>query len=614
MSELEQQLDGLNPQQRAVALHQGHCLAIAAPGSGKTKTLAVKAALLLSQGKSVVAVTFTRDAALELRERIIALAGEKALPDLLVGTFHSVDLLMAFPGKSRILMGRNILQRGFSKINRPWELVREGSRRGFVARAIEHSEMELTIEEATGVIEGIKSGQKAAESPRHAELARMYQDILKRHGVIDFQDILLNTNSALNEGLISPLQCDFLLLDEYQDTDLPQYQWTMHHKGRSILTAVGDDDQSIYGFRRALGYRGMMDFSKQLGAEIIVLGTNYRSHAEVLAPAAQLIGVNLDRMEKALVAFKGKGGTAYWERYGTRQREAECCCEKAQIALLEGRSFGVLARTNKRLDEMEAQCIKQRVPYSRADGGSILKSQEMAVFLAALSCLVGMDDRDGDVLLAWCGVSEDELLRLHSAHGTDLLRPKTKAAQQAVDLLPDAKRAYMQVQRRFLEWSQMLQAGAVGYVMDKLLELLMEHTQDKRSKAALEIVCEAFLKPKDETGEKEGDGITTVRDRVQHIKDLIVAPEKEKKNQGNAVVLLTAHGSKGLEYDEVWIIGAEDGMFPDESASLQEERRLFYVAMTRARKNLLVSAAGKSPISPFVQESGLIRLPEHLSF
>lgn len=610
MSFIDEQIASLNPQQKAVALHDGHCLAIAAPGSGKTKTLAVKAALLLSRGLSVVAVTFTRDAALELRARILLLTGEKALPNLLVGTFHSIDMAMSFPTKGKTPMGSNILRSGFSKLQRPWVLVNEGSRRGYVMRALEHAELCLSIEEATAAIEGIKSGQKLPENQSYAELAKMYQEILKRHGVIDFQDILLETNRYLDAGIISPLQCDFLLLDEYQDTDLPQFQWTMHHKERTILTAVGDDDQSIYGFRRAMGYGGMLEFSKQLSAETIILGMNYRSHTEVLEAAAKLIDFNKERMPKALVAFKGKGGTAFWEHYGSRQLEAEACCEKARLALAAGRSFGVLARTNKRLDDMEAQCIKHQVPYTRAEGGSLLQSPEMAVFVAALSSLVGMDYRDADTLLAWCKVSESELKILHNAFGNNILAPQKRGAIVNMDLLPNAKKAYAQVCRRFLEWSQMLKAGAANYVMDRMLELLAGHTDDKRSKATLEIICQAFIKPKESGIGHHTDGLEFMKAHVQVIKDMIAKPVKDKKIEGNPVVLLTAHGSKGLEYDEVWIVGAEDGSFPDESASIQEERRLFYVAMTRARKTLVVSASGKAPISPFVQEAELMRLPE----
>lgn len=477
-------------------------------------------------------------------------------------------------------------------------------------RAIEHSELELTIEEATGVIEAIKSGQKKPETERHAELARMYQDILRRHGVIDFQDILLLTNEGLDSGTISPLQTDHLLLDEYQDTDMPQFTWTLHHAKRSILTAVGDDDQSIYGFRRALGYGGMMDFSKRLRAETIVLGTNYRSHAEVLEPAARLIAHNQDRMDKALVAFKGRGGSAHWERFGSRQAEAQACCEQARKALSAGRSFGVLARTNKRLDEMEAQCIKHQVPYVRAEGGSVLKSPEMAVFLSALTCLVGGgNERDVDVVLAWCGVSENELLALHKAYGSDLLKPRPKRDRQAVELLPDAKKIYAQIQRRFPEWALILGSG-MDYVMEKLLQMLSDSTRDKRSKMTLEVVAEAFFKPQeDQRNSVIFDAVPFLRERLEKIQALIAGPEKEKKTDGNPVVLLTAHGSKGLEYDEVWIVGAEDGSFPDESANMQEERRLFYVAMTRARKTLIISAAGKAPLSGFIHEAAIERLP-----
>lgn len=618
MASLEQYFSELNPQQNAVALHKGHCLAIAAPGSGKTKTLAIKAAYLLSQGATVGAVTFTRDAAMELRERILHIAGQQSLPYLVVGTFHSIDLLMAFPTKGKKTgMGAEILRRGFSKITRPWEIVREGNRRGFVMRAIEHSNLDLTIEEATAIIEGIKSGQVEPESDQHQALASMYKNILDRNGVIDFQDILLKTNELIASGQISPLYCDYLLLDEYQDTDLPQFQWAMYHaKANSILTAVGDDDQSIYGFRRALGFKGMMDFANELNAEKIVLGTNYRSHAEVLIPAAKLIAVNENRMDKALVSHKGRGGIALWDRFGDRIFEAENCCERAKRALAIGQTFGVLARTNKRLDGIEAECIKHRIPYTRNDGGSLLSSHEMAVFLCSLSAMLNLNTQDADSLLAWCGVAEQELIDLHDKLGEDLILKKTEHNRIIANLSSvsdQGKKTLRLIQRRFEEWGLMLASGAVTYVVDKLHQLLTEHTTDKRSKSTLELVAQVFSKSiaTSATVEDAGfEGVNQMLARVKRIKAMIAGPEKEKKIEGNPVALMTAHGSKGLEYDVVWILGAEDGSWPDEGSSMQEERRLFYVAMTRARKVLLISAAGKPPMSPFIHEAEVERAPE----
>ncbi|SER39464.1 ATP-dependent helicase [Giesbergeria anulus] len=618
MASIEQYLSELNSQQNAVALHKGHCLAIAAPGSGKTKTLAIKAAYLLSQGATVGAVTFTRDAALELRERILHIAGQQCLPYLVVGTFHSIDLLMAFPSKAKKTgMGAEILRRGFSKLSRPWEIVREGNRRGFVMRAIEHSNLDLTIEEATAIIEGIKSGQVAPESEQHEALASMYKNILDRNGVIDFQDILLKTNELIAAEKISPLHCDYLLLDEYQDTDLPQFQWAMHHANTSsILTAVGDDDQSIYGFRRALGFKGMMDFANALSAEKIVLGTNYRSHAEVLTPAAKLIAVNENRMDKALVSHKGRGGLALWDRYGDRIIEAEHCCERAKRALAAGQSFGVLARTNKRLDAIEAECIKHRLPYTRNEGGSLLQSHEMAVFLSSLSAMLRLNNQDADSLLAWCGVSEQELIDLHSSIGKDLISKKTennKILANITTVSDQSKKNLRAIQRRFEEWGLMLSSGAVTYVVEKLHQLLSEHTTDKRSKSTLELVAQVFSKSVATSAAVEDaglEGMNQMLARVKRIQAMIAGPEKEKKIEGNPVALMTAHGSKGLEYDVVWILGAEDGSWPDEGSSMQEERRLFYVAMTRARKVLLISAAGKPPMSPFVSEADIERAPE----
>lgn len=610
-SDIQEQIDTLNSDQREVAMCMGHCLAISAPGSGKTKTLAVKAAYLLQMGHTVTAVTFTRDAAIELRDRIVHLAGKESLPRLLVGTFHSIDLLMAFPAKARSGMGSEILKAGHSKLKRQWEIVKEGTRRSVVDRAIEQSGLAIERDEGTRLIEELKSGHMKPESPEQADLLRHYRDLMQRHGVIDFQDILLETNRALASGQISPLRTDHLMIDEFQDTDAIQFQWAMYHAGAgTILTAVGDDDQSIYGFRQALGYAGMVSFKDRLQARRIVLGMNYRSHAEVLVPSARLIGVNKDRMEKNLVAFKGPGGDACWNRYGSRTDEAKACHAWARRALDAGRAVGVLARTNRRLDEVEAQCVRNGTPYTRAEGGSILQSRELAVFVAAMGLLTRDDILDADEVLAWLKLSEDDLTGVHKAIGTKPLTQLERAGLAKLPLSSESRSVVSALLRRCYDWRPILDTGGIRFVVDGIYELLCEKRgDDRRSARALETVREIFLKPLGD----DGKGLYQMGAFLDGLRDLMAGRNSKSKEEGKpAVTLLTAHGSKGLEYDNVWILGAEQGSFPDKTASVQEERRLFFVAMTRARKHLMVSTGGANPLSVFVDEAGLVRLPESL--
>lgn len=607
---LEAQIASLNSEQRQVALCDKHCLAVAAPGSGKTKTLAVKAARLLSMNMRVVAVTFTRDSAIELRDRILSIAGNDVLPNLLVGTFHSIDLLMAFPRKSKSGMGSAIIDAGFSKLTRKWEIVKEANRYSFVSRAIAQAGLPLEVDQATAVIEGIKSGQAAPQNDEEKGMVETYDGLLKRHGVIDFQDILLETNKALKEGLISPLRTDHLLIDEFQDTDRTQFDWAMAHAhARVITTAVGDDDQSIYGFRRALGYRGMIDFVRELSAERIVLGTNYRSHSEVLVPAKKLISVNTDRMDKVLVSSKGAGGTALWEKYGDRKSEAKQCVRWSSDALTAGQSVGILARTNKRLDEVEAWCIRDQVPYVRTEGGSILKSSEMAVLMAMIGLIVDDESLDADQVLSWCKVSEEELTDFHRVVGKRGIANLTKKQLDQVTLSATSKKLIAMLARRREEWRVILEPGGVQFVLDGVIDVLVAPvSQNQRSINVLQIAKEVFSKPL-----SNKTGIDGLRERLRALRNKRDGVKQEEADDETRVALMTAHGSKGLEWDHVWVLGAEEGAFPDESASEQEERRLFFVAMTRARRHLMVSAAGGRPLSRFVTESQIERTPESVS-
>ncbi|UUZ66264.1 ATP-dependent helicase (plasmid) [Polaromonas sp. P1-6] len=607
-------LDDLNADQRQAASCLHHCLTIAAPGSGKTKMLSAKAAFLLSGGASVVAVTFTRDSALELRERIVKQAGAESLTRLLVGTFHSIDLLMAFPAKARSAMGSEILKHSRSSLKAPWNIVKEGTRRGAVARAIDASGLAgLELDQATSLIEAIKSGHKSADNEMEAALVETYTDVLNRHGVIDFQDILLKTNEGMASGHITPLKTNYLLLDEFQDTDLPQFAWAMAHaQAGTSVTAVGDDDQSIYGFRRALGFAGMQDFADKLSATRVVLGLNYRSHAEVLTPSSRLIAGNLDRMDKALVSNKGMGGQSYWEKFADRVLEAEACVQKTQESLKAGQSVGVLARTNKRLDEVEAQMIKDQIPYSRAGGDSLLKTREMMVLVSTLGCLVRDDPKDVDELLAWCGVDEDDLAALHKAFGNGVFAAERNRAALGKASVKDATKSLVtKLGKRFSEWRSFVATDGVAFVMGQVVPMLKDHTAEKRSQKLLDVVSEVVMRPVNKQSAVSGNPTKDFADRLQQIRDAMSGRANSDKEEFKPVSLMTAHSSKGLEFDMVWVLGAEEEAFPDKDSGLQEERRLFYVAMTRARKHLWISMSGKPAPSRFVFEAKLDRVPEN---
>lgn len=605
--------DDLNPDQLQAAECVGHCLTIAAPGSGKTKMLSAKASHLLATGKTVTAVTFTRDSAIELRERIVKQAGIEVLPRLLVGTFHSIDLLMSFPGKARSAMGSEILRHSRSSLTQSWVIVKEGVRRSAVARAHAGSEVQsVEFDDATSVIEGIKSGQVKPKSPEESIMVKIYTEILERHGVIDFQDILLKTNQGLESGKISPLKTDHLLLDEFQDTDLPQLLWSFHHAtGGSIITAVGDDDQSIYGFRRALGYDGMLQFERKLSATRIVLGLNYRSHAEILQPAAVLVDKNIGRMEKALVSNKGPGGQALWERFGTRGLEATACAERAKACLAMGQTVGVLCRTNKRLDDVETACLSLDIPYSRTAGDSILNTREMSVFMAAFGCMTRNNAKDADELLAWCQVDESDLAALNKTFGNSIFSAQRKRAELGKTSVKDStKTTLVSLGKSFSQWKAFIKTGGTEIVVNGVVEILKSFTEDKQSLKLIDVIGGVLTTNDNDLKVPISQQQKHIEDRLRKLRESIERPSTGKDVGKAGVSLLTAHGSKGLEFDMVWIVGAETDAFPEKKGAVQEERRLFYVAMTRARNQLWVSASGKMDVSQFVWEAGLERVKD----
>ena len=602
MASDERLLAGLNPEQLEAARCRTHCLAVACPGSGKTKTLAAKAAFLLSDGASTVtAVTFTRDAALELRERIVAIAGDAAKPRLLVGTFHSIDLLMSFP-KGRSGFGSAILADMRSPYgDRSWDIVREGERRGYLRRAIAQAGLEIELDEAARLIEDAKAAGKGhGLMDAQREMLETYQRILERNGQVDFQDILLKTNEALFSGAMTPLPVDYLLIDEFQDTDLVQYRWGAHHGAAgSQITAVGDDDQSIYAFRRALGYECMQMFTKEFQASTILLGINYRCRDEILASAGRMVQANLGRIPKLLQAAKGSGGRVEWERFSDFDFEAEACVDAIAAAGTDGASFAVLTRANRRLDLIEAMLVSRQILYRRADGESVLDKPEVALFGAVIDTVATQSARAVDQVLGWAGLSEDNLAQIHQLFG-NAIRIGAKQDFETTTLTSDGIATWKDFAKRHQAWSSLNKEGLYHLMLLGIQEWLLLHAKDDRTKRMLEVAA-AIYHPAGKSP----------RERLDELR---LARQKKKKDQTghNAVQvsLMTAHSAKGLEFDRVWILGAEEEAWPSKHGSLEEERRLMYVAMTRAREQLWISAAGKRRTSLFVAESGIERAPE----
>lgn len=593
-------LEGLNPDQRETALHQGHCLALATAGSGKSKTMATKAAIRLREGESVVAVTFTKDAALELRHRIVAAAGPGCQQRLIVGTFHSVDLLMAFPSARRTDFGSRILKDMRSPFKKPWDIVNEGVRRSYIVRALRETGLEeISLEDASRYIEEAKASPGKTDLPDGmADVVELYTGLLQRSGQVDFQDIILKTNAALRDGTLTPLPVSILLVDEFQDTDELQYEWIKHHGMRGVeVTVVGDDDQSIYAFRRALGGEGMERFVKTFNAQRFMLGTNYRCRAEILAAAERLITCNTYRIEKTLFAAKGTGARMQWQPYVDSFAEAKAAGGAADAAYKRGATFAVIARTNRRLDEVESELIFLKVPYRRADGASIFAYPEVQTYGALLRTIAKgdrkADAKDIDMVLSWAGMSESDLDVIHRLFGTAIRVGATEDFTNS-GITDTGREIWRSFAKKHTQWSALNQKGHFVLLNEGVREWLEEHIQKPHKARMLEVAKSLY----DTRGETLDARLKAIADAER------MRSEKNKNPDPRDVSLLTAHGSKGLEFDEAWIIGLEDGVFPSEDSSLEEERRLMFVSITRAKEALYLSASAEKRPSPFVAEAG----------
>ncbi|MGF6768595.1 superfamily I DNA/RNA helicase [Paraburkholderia sp. GAS199] len=561
-------LDGLNPQQREVAEQRQHCVAIACPGAGKTKTIAAKAALLLSNPAAIVgAVTFSKDAAVELRDRILTLAGDGAKKRLIAGTFHSL---------------------AFKQLGKR-DIATDGDRMALIARVIAELGLNWKPEEVVPVIERIKTnfGRVEAGTP-DAQIYAAYQNALERNGKIDFQDMLRLAVAGMERSDIAPYRFTDLLVDEFQDTDPLQYRWVeLHAKAGAQVTVVGDDDQSIYGFRAALGFRGMESFAETFNAQRVVLGKNYRCYDEILSAADRVIRNNTDRIAKILMADRGPGGFVAAKRSDDEYADAEAAIETLQPLLTAGKSCAILARTNRILDPIEAVCRSYGVPYFRASGSSILNRPQGALMCNLLEVAEGRKQNGLDAVLGYMGMSTPLLAVLHRDMGPVLVQ-RLKKDLVALGLPEDTATVYRSFMKRLSEWQEMCGRRFYSLVLDGVLELMMTYAKNDQATRAIQGTYDVLSRLSGTFGE-----------RVEYLK------RDNNKPADDVLVLTTMHSSKGLEWDHVWISRAEEGVVPDEKSTVSEERRLFYVAMTRARDGLTIATIKKNPVSRFLIESAV---------
>ncbi len=608
-------LTKLNPPQReAVLATQGPLLVLAGAGSGKTRVLTYRIAHLIQEGVPawrILAITFTNKAAREMAGRVAQLCGEAA-QDAWISTFHACC--------ARILR-RDIEKLGYKRSFTIYDDDDQSALIKGLLREMDLSDKQYAPRLVKTVISGAKNamltpqewleGQQDRDQPRTRNLYRLYQAYekrLKECDALDFDDLLIKTLALFAEHppVLESYQARFhyVLVDEYQDTNRAQYELVRLIAGeRRNLCVVGDDDQSIYGWRGA-DLRNILDFEKDYpDAKVVKLEQNYRSTGNILTAANQVIAHNKGRKEKALWTQAEDGDKIQYYQAVDEQDEAAWICAQVNALKAQGTPPGgcaVLYRANAQSRVIEEALVRSGIPYRVYGGLKFYDRKEVKDVVAYLRALVNPDD-------------DISLLRI-------INEPRRGIGESTVDKL----RAYAQQQQVPLYVAVMdyMQAGLGGraalavagfaQVLEKLMELRFEQSPQQFVQSVLDVTgyLEQYKKEKNDQNQQRLEnidelvgavaqyqqqnpqgGLEGFLENVALVTDLDSMPEEH-----SALTLMTMHSAKGLEFPAVFVAGMEECVFPITRAvydekELEEERRLCYVALTRARQRLYLSCA-----------------------
>lgn len=601
----------LNPAQRQAVEVIGHCLITAPPGSGKTTVLKERARFLLERypQSRLMAVTFTSDAAKELEERI-----RKVMPDvgerLIAGTFHALCLKQLQEGGHRFQLLSDVQQQAL--LRRAWTETLTDDERTEIQLQVAQS----YIESRKAVVSAIRPGPK---DQRKHDVFEAYQRLLAERGAADFNDLLAMTVKGMGDGSIAPYPVQFALIDEFQDTDAIQFAWARAHWRSGVQTTiVGDDDQAIYGWRGALSIGGMRSFKNEVNATHVNLNITYRCAREVITPAATLIEHNSDRVAKQIQTANRTPGRARVIPLPSREEEVRSVVSAVISSGVPGQ-WGILSRTNRLLDAIEQRLTAEGVAVSRKGGTSFWEGPVPGFVLSVFASITERNMLGIDMLLMKAGVGEAMLSRIHQAVGS----ARSGSLDRFLALAPMGGTVGT-LQAKLKAWDRLLRnPGVRAFESDDLvvrgvgeyLKANINPFDTRRTAAQIDEGKKLMMSAVDRLLSRNGAASKRLSQRVKTLQ----RSQEEEADDADKVKLMTLHASKGLEFPFVWIIGVEEGVLPSSKATeFDEERRLFYVGITRAIREVTIShvtmpetkvAAGtrqsKIPPSRFIAEAGL---------
>lgn len=611
-------LNSLNaPQREAVKYLDGPLLVLAGAGSGKTRVITQKISYLIEEAdyspKEIAAITFTNKAALEMRERVGSLMHGKNIKGLTIATFHSLGLQML-----RAEAGLLGYKPQFSILDASDSLK-------IVADILSTTDKQL-LRKTQWQISSWKNAlispdlakANADEAMTHAaaKVYQLYQQTLKAYQAVDFDDLIL-LPVALFEQHDTALhkwqrKLQYLLIDEYQDTNACQYKLvSMLTHGRGQFTAVGDDDQAIYGWRGAdvENLRQLTtDFSK---LKVIKLEQNYRSTVRILRAANQVISNNPKLFEKKLWSDLGTGDLIQITACLSEDAEAESVVMKLQAHKFEHRTFfkdyAILYRGNHQARILEQHLRNHKIPYTISGGQSFFDKAEIKDLISYLRLIANEDDDPAFIRAATTpkkGIGNTTLERLGefaSSHKQSLF-----AAAFEGDFQRDIGNKQLEDLLNFCQFITKLQARAVrdpaGEVLNDLLttiqyEAFLYDAEEPRAAESKWKNVMDFVGWLTKKGEGSTDfGLEADQKNLLELTQMVsLMSMLEGRDEGevDAVKLSTLHASKGLEFGHVFLIGVEEGILPHQvsidAEQIEEERRLMYVGITRAQKSLNIS-------------------------
>ena len=601
-------------QLKAILKTQGAVMVIAGAGSGKTRVLTNRIAYLIAEKNvlesNILAITFTNKAAKEMKERIYSLVGETS-KYIWINTFHSmcvrilrqhIDLLGY--NKNFTILDTSEQKTIIKNIVKELNLSEDSYQPNNILKIISNSKNSMIS------VNEMKAKARFGFMKNVAEIYEYYQKYLKKNSVLDFDDLILKTIVLFEKHpevlAIYQNKFEYIHVDEYQDTNVIQYKLIkMLSEVHKNICVVGDDDQSIYSWRGACS-DNIINFEKDYeDVEVIFLDQNYRSNSTILDAANAVIKNNTDRKDKALWS-ENKGGDKITVYAATNDKDETDDIAKKVLDLkaqgVDYKDIAILYRANYLSRSMENSCMAFGIPYKLIGSLKFLQRQEIRDLLAYMNVIVNKNDEFSlrrIINVPKRGIGASSMAKIDNyaeQYGLSLFE-----ALKNIDMIGVSKKITTNIHlltQLIEKYSQTEQYSIedliVGIYKDSGYESMLKESADAYAESRIENISELVSSAKQ---------FSSMNDNlIDFISEMSLTSDADDENEDDSVVLSTVHAAKGLEYRVVFIMGLEENLFPsirdaesseDERNKMEEERRLAYVAITRAKEKLFMSYANR---------------------